>query len=151
MRRSDKKMEAKEAFQVLEEGMYGTLSTIGADGYPYGVPLNYAVVDDCIYFHTATQGKKLDHIQYDDRVSFSVVTEVEVVPELFSTHYACVICFGRAAVVEDPDEKQRALEALVHKYMPHLLKEGKEKIDKEFNMTGVVKVKIEHITGKKSQ
>ncbi len=47
MRRIDRKLDDQEAYKLLEEAQYGVLSTIGENGFPYGVPLNYAYVDGC--------------------------------------------------------------------------------------------------------
>lgn len=60
MRRKDRLLTEKEAKEILSEGEYGVLSTIGEDGYPYGVPVNYVYLNDSIYFHCAADvGHKL--------------------------------------------------------------------------------------------
>lgn len=41
MRRKDRLLTEKEAREILSEGEYGVLSTMGENGYPYGVPVNY--------------------------------------------------------------------------------------------------------------
>ena len=43
MRRSDKALPNDALVKILQEGEYGVLSTVSADGQPYGVPLNYAL------------------------------------------------------------------------------------------------------------
>ena len=40
MRRKDRKTTEERAYEILKNGEYGILSTIGEDGYPYGVPVN---------------------------------------------------------------------------------------------------------------
>ena len=40
---------------------------------PYAVPLSYVFHDQCIYFHCATEGHKLDNIRANPAVSFCVV------------------------------------------------------------------------------
>lgn len=42
IRRSDRAQSESTAVEILKKGSYGVLSTVGADGYPYGVPVNYA-------------------------------------------------------------------------------------------------------------
>ena len=39
MRRKDRETTEERAYEILKNGEYGILSTIGEDGYPYGVPL----------------------------------------------------------------------------------------------------------------
>lgn len=40
IRRKDRALSESNAIKILEKGSFGTLSTIGADGYPYGIPIN---------------------------------------------------------------------------------------------------------------
>ncbi len=59
MRRAERAVSVSEARQLLEQGEYGILSTCGPDGQPYGLPLNYCVLNNAIYFHCALDGRKL--------------------------------------------------------------------------------------------
>ena len=42
MRRAERALSEEESLGILRCGQYGILSTIGPDGYPYGVPVSYA-------------------------------------------------------------------------------------------------------------
>jgi nitroimidazol reductase NimA-like FMN-containing flavoprotein (pyridoxamine 5'-phosphate oxidase superfamily) len=55
-------MKHREARGILNKGEYGVLSTVSAEGQPYGTPLNYCLIDDSIYFHCATEGHKLKNL-----------------------------------------------------------------------------------------
>ncbi len=57
MRRKDRETSEEEACQLLAAGEYGVLSTVGADGEPYGVPLSYVYRDGEIFFHSAPEGR----------------------------------------------------------------------------------------------
>jgi nitroimidazol reductase NimA-like FMN-containing flavoprotein (pyridoxamine 5'-phosphate oxidase superfamily) len=46
IRRKDRALSEEEAFKILKAGEYGVLSTVGEDGYPYGVPVSYAYTGD---------------------------------------------------------------------------------------------------------
>lgn len=46
MRRKDRELSATEAMEILQNGKFGVLSVMGDDGYPYGVPLHYVMIDD---------------------------------------------------------------------------------------------------------
>lgn len=150
MRRHDKEISSEEAARILESAEYGILSTTGEDGYAYGVPLSYAYKDNCIYFHCARDGQKLDNIKHNDRVSFCVVGATELLPEEFSTRYESVIAFGRASEVFD-QEKQEALVAILEKYSSQFMDKGMEYINKDSRLTRVIKIEIEHMTGKKGR
>ena len=80
IRRKEKQLTAEECSEILAMAEYGTLATMGADGYPYAVPVNYVFHNSNIYLHCANVGHKLDNIGYCSNVSFNVVTDVWVVP-----------------------------------------------------------------------
>ena len=74
MRRSDWRLAEDEAKQILVQGEYGILSTIGEDGFPYGVPLSYAYDGEKIYFHCAADvGHKLENLDFSNKACFTVV------------------------------------------------------------------------------
>jgi len=151
MRRKEKHMNEQEAVKVLEEGLYGNLATMGEEGYPYTIPLNYAYVDNTVYFHTAMEGQKLDNIKHNGRVCFSVVDTFKIMPEKFSTNYESVVVFGKASEVTDEEEKKKALLLLVEKYSKDYMEEGKKYIEKSLDRVSVVKIDIEHLTGKRGK
>ncbi len=149
MRRSDKALSNDAAVKVLHEGEYGVLSTVGGDGQPYGVPLNYSIQDNYLYFHCALEGHKLDNLLLNEKVSFCVVGRTKVLPAEFTTEYESVIATGRAVVVYG-EEKNKALVSLVEKYSPEFIEEGRKYIEKLDNETKVVKIEIDSMTGKLS-
>jgi len=87
-------MDEADVIRLLEGQDYGVLSTASTDGYAYGVPLNYVYINNSIYFHCAVEGHKTDNITVNNKVSFCVVGEIEVLPDKFSTRYQSVIVFG---------------------------------------------------------
>lgn len=147
LRRSDRKLADAETRTLLEQGEYGVLSTCGADGQPYGVPLSYAVVGNAVYFHSALEGQKLDNLASNSRASFCVVGKTEVIPEKFSTRYESVIVSGGVSEAFDQD-KQCGLEALVQKYSPDHLDKGMQSIASDKAKTRVFKLVIADICGK---
>lgn len=148
MRRSDRKMSEKEAIEVLSKCSYGILSTISGSGFPYGVPVNYICDNGFIYFHCAANtGHKLKNIDSNPNVCFTVVGNVTVIPEKFTTSYESVIVFGTAEKINGID-KQTALERIIEKYSPQFKKEGIEYISKAFKATDIIKMTPLQVTGK---
>ena len=149
LRRKDKQITTEEARALLTTAEYGVLSTVGSEGKPYGVPLNYVFINDAIYFHCALAGHKLDNLKDTPEVSFCVVGDTEIVPSEFSTNYESVVVMGQAFEVED-DEWYVGLMGLLEKYSPDYLEEGKQYIEKLKNATKVIKIDVQHISGKKA-
>jgi len=147
IRRSDRAIGTDEAHRILVSGEYGILSIAGSDQQPYGVPLSFCVVDNCIYFHCATEGRKTDIITENAKASFCVVGKTHVLASKFSTKYESAIAFGQLwEAVEG--EKQKALEGLILKYSPEFIEKGREYIQAQDRRTRVFGLTIELITGK---
>lgn len=138
---------AEEAFSILEKGEYGILSTVSPDYEPYGIPLNYCLFNDHIYFHCAVEGRKIENMRHNPRVSFCVVGRTEVMPEKFGTRYESCIVAGPASETFGA-EKQIALEGLIRKYSGAFFSEGLRYIEKSGDRTRVFKITIETVSGK---
>jgi len=150
IRRKDREIEIGEAIRLLSQAEYGVLSTSGSDGQPYGTPLNYVYKDNCIYFHCALTGHKLENIENNPKVSFCAVGKTKVLPLKFGTEYESVIVFGKASAVQGK-ERYNALLWLIEKYSPEFVEKGKAYIEKKDKATKVMKIKITHISGKRAQ
>ena len=151
MRRFKQALTPEECGRVLERGTSGVLAVTGDGGWPYAVPLSYVWQDGKLYFHWAVAGHKLDAIRADDRVSFCVIDQDEVVPEEYTTYYRSVIAFGRARVLDDPQEKRRAIEALAQKYRPGYPEAMAAEIDGTWDRLCVVELRPELVSGKQAK
>ncbi len=148
MRRQDRQLAEAQAWELLSQAEHGVLATVDASGQPYAVPLNHVRVGNCLYFHCALDGHKLDNLAAEPRASYAVITRAQVEPGAFSTAYESVIAFGRAHLVEGEDERILALRALNHRFAPHLPQEGEATLERWFGQTAVLRLDIEHLTAK---
>ncbi|MCP4115337.1 MAG: pyridoxamine 5'-phosphate oxidase family protein [Desulfobacteraceae bacterium] len=147
MRRKEKQLPMEETLEIIKKGDYGVLSTVGTDGRPYAVPINYACHDGKIYFHCAMDGHKVDNMEVDPRVSFCVVGDTEIVPKKFSTFFRSAVLFGTAKEVFD-EEKETGFLALLNRYCKENMENGKRYMTNAWNKTRIYKIEIEHMTGK---
>lgn len=150
MRRKDKALTREESLALLAGGEYGTLATIGENGYPYGVPLNYILLGEKIYFHGAALGSKLENLRQNPKACFTVVGNVQRHPEELTTRYESVVAFGHAREVL-PERRKEILEHIVTKYAPGFEEQGQKTIRATQDRIAVVELEIEHITGKVSK
>ncbi|MDY2679648.1 MAG: pyridoxamine 5'-phosphate oxidase family protein [Lentihominibacter sp.] len=150
MRRKKQKLTEERTIEVLNRCTAGTLAVIGDGGYPYSVPLSYVYDGGKIYFHCASEGHKLDAINKDSRVSFSVIDKDQIVQEKYTTYFRSVIVFGKAHVIEYQDAKRTALEKLALKYSPDYREGIADEIDGSFKAVRMVQIDIEHMTGKEA-
>lgn len=110
-----------------------------------------------IFFHTASRGRTLTNVQHNPRVCLEVDWRGQWLPAKtaleFSVEYTGVVVFGRARLLEDPAEKERALQGLLDKYFPEL----KPGVDyrpitaKERDVTAVFAVEIEAWSAKRKE
>ena len=136
--------------RVLEEGKTGIVGVLGDDGYPYTVPINYVSLEDKIYFHSAKKGHKVDAIAKEPKVSMTVVEKDDVVSREFTTYFRSIQLFGKAYVVEDEAERNVAFRALCEKFSGADMDRYDEIMSKEAAAAAIVRIDIEHITGKES-
>lgn len=148
MRRIGNKMDQDQAVSILKTGTNGVLGVIGDSGYPYTVPVSYVYDNGNIYFHSATEGHKLDAIRNEPKVSFCVTAQDNIIAEEFNTLYKSVIAFGKAEILEDEQSKRNALERILQKYSADFIEKGKEYIKEEWDNCVAVRISIEHMTGK---
>ena len=149
MRRKRQLLPHEESIAILEKMTNGTLALHGDEGYPYAVPISYVYADGKIYFHCAMKGHKVDAIMRNEKVSFCVVEQDNIKPAEFTTYFRSVIVFGRAGILTDETEKRAALNLLADKYS-HGEAGFSDEITKSFNHLLMVKIDIEHMTGKES-
>lgn len=148
MRRKKQLLSKDKTIEILESCTAGVLAVNGDDGYPYAVPMSYAYRDGSIFMHCAKEGHKIDSIRNNDKVTFAIIQNDEVIQETFTTHFRSVIVFGRAVIIDDNETKSKAFQYLLEKYSPDFIKEGQAEITKEIDRVCLIEIKIEHMTGK---
>lgn len=152
MRKKNREISDPSAIRALMEE--ALVCRIGfCDGKtPYVVPMNFGLGERCIFLHCATEGRKLDILRQNDRVCF----EIDFLREIrqgeqscgWSARYESVIGFGRGVIVDDPAEKRSALDRI----MDHCRAQGPHTYpDDTVAKTAIIRVEIEHLTGKRHE
>lgn len=151
MRRKKQKLSKEECERILYDGTSGVLALHGDDGYPYTVPISYVYDGEKLWFHSAKSGHKIDAVLKNDKASFCVIDQDQIVPEEYTTYFRSVIAFGRIRIAEDDTEKRSAIEKLALKYAPDDTAENREKaIKREWNPLCILEMEIEHLSGKQA-
>lgn len=154
MRRSEREITDKnEIFEILSKCRVIRVALHGGD-YPYAVPLSFGVLKegDCftVYFHCATEGKKAELIEKDNRVC----VEADIFDGYhgegikITTLYKSVIGFGKVQKCVD-GEKVKGLRALMEHcgYTPD---DETLKACASFEKVAVYKIVLDNVTGKKN-
>jgi len=137
--------------ELLQDESIGYLG-LAMDGTPYVVPLNYSYSEGTIIFHCALDGKKLDFIRSNPLVCFTVGRQAGPVRDhadgnLCHVDSDSVICYGRARILEDIDERKTALNAFNRRFRP-----GADELTTERALKCcVVEIRISEMTGRQER
>jgi hypothetical protein len=128
MRRSEFDSQDPQVIRdILTANKIGRVGIITPDGYPRIVPVNYVAIDTHIFFHGAPEGEKYEAFARGDKVSFAVDIPYSTIPSYwFEERNACpatifyksLFMRGTGKILEDPDEKANALQALMESEQP---------------------------------
>lgn len=157
LRRRDREISQVETHGCLDRAMVGRIGTVGPDGEPYVVPMNFVFdqTSNRVYLHCATTGHLLDNLAVNSRACF----EVDEVGELLATGpsgcdtsqaYQSVICFGHSRIVNSGPEKEAALRSFVEKYVDRMMPgRSYDPAMKAPYATAVIAIDVEKMTGKR--
>ena len=105
-----------EIRHILDTGKVLHLG-LSVNDEPYVVPMNYGYTLEegklVIYLHSAVRGKKLDMVQANPKVFFSIECDRMPfegrVPCQYGMVYSSIMGRGTATLVEDPEAKMEAM------------------------------------------
>jgi uncharacterized protein len=113
--------DEKRIDQFLSNARTGYLGLTDGEN-PYVVPLNFIWMNGAVYFHGASQGRKIDLIAANPNCCFTVSedygTMVSPIPAKTDTAYMSVMLFGILETVMDLYEATAAMQAMLDKYVP---------------------------------
>lgn len=117
LRRHDKAINDVERISaVLDEARYVTVAMC-VEGEPYLVALSHGWDPDarCLYFHCASNGKKLDVIERNPRVWGLAIVDLGYLDGRCDHAYRSVMFSGRVTLLTDDADKRRALEIMIRR------------------------------------
>ncbi|HPO50447.1 MAG TPA: pyridoxamine 5'-phosphate oxidase family protein [Spirochaetota bacterium] len=151
MRRSDKEIKDKIIIEEILSNNKILRLALSEDNTPYIIPLNYGYENDCLYFHSFKEGKKIDIIKKNNRASFEVTEKIEIASSDlacdYGTKYRSVLGVGLIEIINDSKEKIKGLNVLMKN---HTQKREWNYSDTELNKIVVLKLTIKETTGKQS-
>jgi hypothetical protein len=107
-----------------------------------------------IIFHSNIVGQVRTNIERHNRVCFETSEAGRFLPSNvaleFSVQYASVVVFGTARIIDDADEKRRALYGLIEKYFRDMTAgvDYRPITDQELSRTSVYAISVESWSGK---
>ena len=157
MRRKDREItDIEEKVNVIQKCKICRLG-LSDNNKPYIVPLNYGYFFDnnilTLFFHSATEGKKLDIIKKNNKACFEIDCDTQLIEAKkacdYGYAYKSVVGFGKIIILENIDEKIDGLK----KIMKHQTEKGKVHnfTNDELKNVCVYKMMVEDFTGKQRE
>jgi nitroimidazol reductase NimA-like FMN-containing flavoprotein (pyridoxamine 5'-phosphate oxidase superfamily) len=141
--------------EILKRGKYAIIGMC-RDKEPYVVTLSYGydTDHDCLYFHSASKGLKLDFITENPEVCATVLEDNGYVKNDCSHRYRSIVLRGKMYVVSEEAEKLQGMDVLAY----HLEDDPDARQKKLRNLASadwsrltVLRLDIEELRGKTGQ
>lgn len=152
MRRRDKEIQDEASLKrILKTAEYVTVAMCSNEE-PYLVSMSHGYDEqkNCLYFHCAKEGKKLEILKVNNKVWGQALLD-HGYSEGNCTHlYASVHFSGKAFIIQEPDEQRHALQTMIRQLDkdPETLIE--RMVPKDMSPAVVGRIDIDYMTGKKS-
>ncbi len=120
MRRKERQItDEKAILEILTKALICRVAFHGEE-YPYVVPMNYGYKDGALYFHCATEGKKLDLIRQNPKVAFEITAYQEVIAGEksceWTNYYRSILGKGTIEILDDFTKKLQGLDIIMQQH-----------------------------------
>lgn len=136
---------------ILDEAIVCHVGFV-VEGSPVVIPTIHARVDDTLYFHGSPASRMLRSLKKGVAVSVAVTLldglVVARTPFHQSLNYRSVVVFGQARLVDDPDEKLAALQAVTDHVTPGRWEDSRPPNDTEVHGTLVLALPLDEASAK---
>ena len=154
IRRKDKEItNVGEMRKILRTAKYVTVAMCLNDE-PYIVTLSHGYDEErnCVYFHCAREGKKIDILKANNLVWGQALVDAGYIQGACDHLYSSTHFRGRVTFVEDMGEKEHALHVMIES----LDENPKKIIEEQLTPTSIQRVTIgridiDHMSGKKAE
>ena len=137
--------------QILDEGFVCHVGFV-VENQPFVIPTGYARAGNRMFIHGSQASRMLRTLGQGIEVCVTVtlIDGLVLARSAFhhSMNYRSVVVFGRAAVVDNPDEKLAALRALSDHMIRGRWEDAREPNERELQLTTVLSLPLEEASAK---
>lgn len=138
--------------QILDEALIAHLGIADAEGQPFVIPTLHARRGELVYCHGSAASRTLRALAGGAQACLTVTLLDALVLARAAMHhsanYRSVMLLGRARLVQEPQEKLAALEAIVEHIVPGRWPEVRGPTEAEMKATSVLAITIEEASAK---
>lgn len=136
---------------VLDEALICHVGFVH-DGYPVVIPTIHARVGDEVYIHGSPASRMLRAMKSGESICVTVtlIDGLVVARAAFhnSMNYRSVVVFGVPRIVDDPEEKEAAMQAVTEHVIPGRWEESRPMTPKEFKGTLIAALPLDEASAK---
>ena len=151
MRRNEREIKDQKEIQTIIERADVCRIGLSDNNKPYIVPMNFGYRDNCLCFHCAKEGMKIEIIKRNNNACFEIdIVHTFLKPEGrpcgWNVKYQSIIGFGNAFIIEDFREKSEALNIVTQHYGDDYYTFSEDELER----VSIIKIEIASITGKRA-
>src|SRR6202789_427544 len=145
------KYDRETVHAILDQGFVCHVGFV-VEGQPFVIPTNYARVDEVLYLHGSSASRMLKTLSggVDVCVTVTLVDGLVLARSAFhhSINYRSVVALGKARLVDDPQERMRALHLITDHVVPQRWKEVRGPNELELKQTSVLALPLQEVSAK---
>lgn len=154
MKKKDREITDKNTIkEILKNGKFASISMCRANE-PYIVTLSYGfdLKQNCLYFHSAKEGLKIEFLRENSNVCGTVVDDLGYIMNDCSHKYRSIVFWGKMAIVEDLEEKKYGFNIILNhlENNPGKTKKRFLKNEQAYDDICIIRLNIIEMTGKAS-
>lgn len=154
IRRKEKEIQSREEMiAIIESAKYVTVA-MSINDEPYLATLSHGFDrgKNCIYFHCAQEGRKIDILKMNNVVWGQALEDHGYADGSCDHLYATTQFKGRVVFITDSEEKMHALSVMIHQLESDPQKVTDEQItEKSVERVNIGRIDIEYMSGKKAK
>lgn len=143
--------DREAVYRILDEGFICHVGFV-VDDRPFVIPTGYARAADMLYIHGSAASRMLRSMAQGIQVCVTVtlVDALVLARSAFhhSINYRSVVMFGQASVIDDAEEKLKALQAFTEHIVPGRWPEIRWPSISELKQTLVLSLPLEEVSAK---
>ena len=154
LRRKEKAIESEEQLkEILASTKYITVSMCMGNE-PYLVTLSHGYDQDsnCLFFHCAHEGKKIDFLKANSTVWGQALVDHGYAPGKCDHLFEMVMFKGKVTFPDKVEEKKHALEVMINQLEPEPRSVYDAQVtEKSLQRVNIGRIDIEYMSGKRAK
>jgi uncharacterized protein len=138
-------------YKILDEAFVCHVG-FAVDGQPFVIPTLFARIGDDLYLHGSAASRMLRGLSagWPVCITVTLIDGMVLARSVFnqSMNYRSVVALGRTTLIENAEERLRALQAFANKLIPGRWEDARQPNEKELKATSILKLPLTEVSAK---